>query len=264
MALRSRANSAVGGPHLNDSNWDDNGESLAFAAFTNAVTAQIFAINILPMSTSSSVSGGDAIPFGDTMQRLQGGLIAFPSFGTAGGVAASTISTLGIAVYHNFGTLGTQITNAGGALTSLTIAAPGVSAPMPSGQTFNITIAAGGTSQVWTTSAAVAVGALTIPVTSTTPSSTYAIGTPLAGQLGNNIAFGWLNVGGTLGTPAFRQNASILMPAMTAVNNPALNQTGDPYGPYLPMYPGDMVAIFALTSSSTFAVPTGIVTTMAS
>jgi len=229
MAIRLRAAQSNGGPALTDSTWFDAGESLPFAAISATTTLQIFPINIVPQSTSSQVSGGDSLPFSTPIQRLMGAQITFPAVGTSGGTAASSTTNLGVAVYRSFGKLAAQITNAGGALTSLSVAAPGVNTALPSGQTFMISVAAGGTSQSWTTTAAVAVGATTIPVSSQTPSSTYAKGQPLVGVVGNNIAFGWLSSGS--GTPAFAMNASTVLPAITA--NTALNQTADPYGSYL-------------------------------
>ena len=261
MALRSRANTAIGGPHLSDCTWDWNDENLLFSAFTNATTAQIFPISLISLATSSSVSGMDSVPFSDSIARIMGGQIVFPSIGASGGVAASSISTLGIAVYRSFGKLGAQITNAGGALTSLTVSAPGVTTPMPSGQTFNLTVAAGGTSQTWTTSAAVTVGALTIPVNSQTPGATYALGQSMIGQVGNGILWGWL--GTASGTPAFQQNLGTVMPAITAnITAGGGNTVGDPYGPFMYLQPGDMLALFGSTTSSTFSVPTGMVNTL--
>jgi hypothetical protein len=249
---------SIAGPKLNDSAWDDFGENLNFAAFTNGTTATILPISVLPQSTLA----GETIPFGEGIARLLGGQIAFLAAGTSGGVAASTISRLGIVVYRSFGTLSTQITNAGGALTSLAVSG-GVNTALPSGQTFTLSTAAGATPQVYTTSAAVAKGALSIPVNSITPSATYAVGTPLPGIVGNAIAFGWQSTAdGATGTPAFRQNGSATLPAMSATANPALNTTGDPYGSYLLLYPGDVTALFAVTDSSTFSVPAGVLTTM--
>lgn len=261
MAVKLRSAISVGGPKLTASSWWDGGESLAFAAISATTTLQIFAIRILPLDTSSSVSGGESLSFGEPIQRLMGAEIAFPVIGTSGGVAASSTTTLGVGVYHNFGKISTALTNAGGAITSIAVASPGVSAPMPSGQTFYLTVAAGGTSQLYTTSAAVQVGALSIPVTSITPSSTYAIGTPISGLLGGTIAFGWLAAGS--GTPAFAQNVSVSMPAMTGTTNTLLNTAGDPYGSYLPEYPGDIEVLYCIQASSTFTVPTGMVTTLA-
>jgi hypothetical protein len=261
MAIKHRSIIAQGGPDLNQSGWWDMGEALSFAAFTNSTTATILPIAITAFNTTSSVTGVETLPFNAGVYRLQGAQLAFMAAGTAGGVAASSISTLGIAVYRAFGELAAQITAAGGALTSLSIAAPGVNTAMPSGQTFVLTTAAGATPQVWTTSAAVAVGALTIPVTSTTPSATYAAGTDLNGQVGNNILFGWLS--SASGTIAFGQNESNLLPAITATFTAAgASTTGDPYGPYLILMPGDIVALYGITSSSTFSVPAGIIATM--
>lgn len=258
MAGKRRALIAIGGPALNDSTWDDFGEALPFAAFTNSTTATILPINVASLATLSP----DSIPSGSAIGRLLGCQIAFLAAGTSGGVAASTISRLGVAVYRSFGTLTTQITNAGGALTSLAVSG-GVNTALPSGQTFTLTTAAGASPQVYTTSAAVLKGATSVPVNSITPTSTYAVGTPLVGIVGNAIAFGWPSTGdGGTGTPAFRQNFSVAMPANTAAGNPALNTTGDPYGSFLPVYPGDVLALFGITDSSTFSVPAGIINTL--
>jgi hypothetical protein len=258
MAIRVRAAQSVGGPHLSDSSWIDSGESLPFASISATTTLQIFPIQIIPQDTSSQVSGGDSLAFSDAIGRLMGAQIMFPAVGTSGGVAASSTTNLGVAVYRSFGTLSANITNAGGALTSLSVAAPGVNTYLPSGQTFMISVAAGGTSQSWTTTAAVQPGALSIPVSSQTPGSTYAKGQPLVGVVGNSIAFGWLSSGS--GTPAFPMNASVVLPANTA--NTLLNQVADPYGSYLLLQPGDTPCLYCIQGSSTFTVPTGIITTM--
>jgi hypothetical protein len=258
MAGKRRSLISVGGPGLNDSAWDDLGTDLSFAAFTNSTTATILPINVIPLATLPP----EAVPFGGSIARLLGCQLVFMAAGTSGGLAASTISRLGLAVYRSFGTLTTALTNAGGALTSLAVTG-GVNTALPSGQTFTLTTAAGATPQVYTTSAAVLKGAVSVPVNSITPSATYAVGTPLVGIVGNAIAFGWPStVDGATGTPAFRQNMPVSMPANTAAGNPALNTTGDPYGPYLPVYPSDVPALFAVTDSSTFSVPAGALTTM--
>lgn len=253
MAGKRRLLISAGGPKLQDSAWDDFGESFNFAAFTNGTTATIIPISILPLVTVS-----ESLGLSDGICRLQGGQIAFMAAGTSGGVAASSISTLGLAVYRSFCTLSAQITAAGGALTSLAVTP--VNTALPSGQTFTLTTAAGGTPQVWTTSAAVAVGATSIPVSSATPSATYAIGTACVGQVGNNLYCGWLN--SASGTPAFAQNLSVRLPMLAAAANPAINQTIDPVGAFLLGYPGDVVALVGVTSSSTFSVPAGIVSFM--
>ena len=254
MAAKHRLLISAGGPRLSESGWFDFGEGLTFAAFTNGTTATITPITILPQNTSTV----DALGTTDGVCRLQGGQIAFMAAGTSGGVAASSISTLGLAAYRSFATLSAQITAAGGALTSLAVTP--VSTTLPSGQTFTVTTAAGGTPQVWTTSAAVAVGATSIPVSSQTPSATYAVGTGLIGQVGNNIYCGWLN--SAAGTPAFAQNGSVRLPMLAAAANSNTNQTIDPAGPYLVGFPGDVIALVAVTSSSTFSVPTGVITLM--
>lgn len=238
MAGKRRALISIGGPALQDSTWADSGLSFNFAAFTNTSTATILGFYIVPQPTLPP----ESIPFGSAIQRLLGAQIAIVSTGTSGGMAAFTGSTLGIAVYRNFGTLGTQIANAGGAITSLTIGGSGINTALVEDQVFSLTIAAGTTSQVYTGAGVPVVGAKSIGVDSITPSATYAVGTPLVGQVGSNIAFGWA------GTPAFRQNASVVMPAVTA--NGALNTTGDPYGPFLPLQPGDVVALYGVSTGS--------------
>ena len=152
--FKLRAAIATGGPNLNDSAYWRLGGDLSFAAFTNTSTATIKPITIIDLLTSSTASGGGGSTTGGLgvgVGRLQGGQIAFMAAGTSGGVGALSSSTLGIAVYRNFCTLATQITAAGGALTSLSVTA--VNTVLPSGQTFTLTTAAGGTPQVWTTSA---------------------------------------------------------------------------------------------------------------
>ena len=263
MGIRLRSAIANGGPALSDSTWIDFGTDMTFAAFTNSTTATITPITVIFQNLSSTVSGLDTVPFATPMYRLLGAQIVFMAAGTSGGVAASTISRLGVAVYRSFGTLNAQITAAGGALTSLAVAAPGVNTALPSGQTFTVTTAAGATPQVWTTTAAVVVGATSIPVSSATPSATYAAGTPLVGIVGNANCFGWPSTtDGATGTPAFRQNMPVRLPAYSATANTALNQTGDPAGPFLALYPGDALALFAITDSSTFSVPAGNLTLM--
>ncbi len=257
MAGKHRLLISTNGPKLQDSAWSDFGESFTFAAFTNSTTESVIPVMIVPQVTTSETLGAS-----DAIWRILGGQIAFMHATTGGGLAASTISRLGLAAYRSFGTLSTQITAAGGALTSLAVAG-GVNTALPSGQTFTVTTAAGATPQVWTTSAAVAVGAVSIPVNSATPSATYAVSTPLVGQVGNAIAFGWLSTSdGASGTPAFRQNKSVSLPAMTATANPALNTTGDLFGPFLPSYPGDVICLYGVTDSSTLSVPTGIISVM--
>jgi hypothetical protein len=254
--FKLRAAIATGGPNLNDSAYWRLGGDLSFAAFTNTSTATIKPITIIDLLTSSTASGGGGSTTGGLgvgVGRLQGGQIAFMAAGTSGGVGALSSSTLGIAVYRNFCTLATQITAAGGPLTSLSVTA--VNTVLPSGQTFTLTTAAGGTPQVWTTSAAVAVGATSIPVNSATPSATYAVGTECVGQVGSNLAFGWLNSGS--GLPAFPQNGAISLPAITA--NTLLNTAADPYGPYLTLYPSDVMALYAVSSGSD-SIPAGILT----
>lgn len=251
MAQKVRSAASYGGPNLSDGMWMEMGEYQQLAAFTSTSTPTIQAFKIVPQDTSS-LDGLPGLTVGSSIYRLQGGQFCVVG---ATAMAAQTTLDLGIVVYRNFATLATQITNAGGALTSLSVSP--VNTAMPSGQTFILTNAAG-TAQTWTTSAAVAKGATSIPVTSTTPTGTNAVGNAIIGIVGNAIAFGWLH---PTGTPAFACNQALLLPANAA--NAALVTTGDPYGSYLPEIPGDVVATYA-TSAGSVSVAACLFSTMVS
>jgi hypothetical protein len=250
MARKLRTGISVEGVTLTQSCWFDNGENFVFASLTSTSTATIDPLQIAPIATSAVDSKSDSSP----IWRLQGAQIIFTG---ATAMVAQTTLNLGVVIYHTFGTLATQITNAGGAITSLTTTA--LTAPMPSGQTFTLVNAAG-TVQTWTTSAAVLKGATTIPVTSTTPTGTNAVGNPLVGFLGGaataGIQFGWLASGS--GTPALYLNSPTVLPAINAnILAGGGNTAGDPYGAFAYVYPGDLICLFA-SSAGSVTVQSGI------
>lgn len=238
MSRKVRTAQSVEGPTLTDSTWIDMGDYVTIPTFTSTSTATTTVVTIIPQGTSSY----DNLAAGTPISRLQGGQVAI--YGATAMAAQSTLN-LGWVVYRNFGTLATQITNAGGALTSLSVTA--LNSPMPSGQTFTLVNAAG-TAQTWTTSAAVVRGATSIPVTSQTPTGTNAVGNAIVGQLGNGILFGWL---AATGTPAFYLNQATTMPAVNAnITAGGGNLLGDPVGAFAYLMPGDITAVTAFSVGS--------------
>jgi hypothetical protein len=251
MAGKIVARVAEEGVDLNNSSWVDNGETEVFASFTSTSTPTITPFQVVPIATSYN----DYKPASNPIWRLQGAQVAIT--GATAQAAQSTLN-FGIVVYHNFATLATQITNAGGALTSLTVTA--LNAPMPSGQTFVLTNAAG-TTQTWTTTATAVKGATTLAVSSTTPTGTNAVGNALIGQLGgptnSGIQFGWLASG--TGTPALYLNQSTTLPAInTNILAGGGNTAGDPYGPYVYLNQGDLLCYYA-ESAGSVTVQSGII-----
>lgn len=242
---------ATEGVVTTDSSWGDWGQSLVFAAISSTSTATIDPIQVITAGTSTAAYLAPGAP----IQRLQGASLAIT--GATAQAAAST-QVFGIVVYHQFATLATQVTNAGGAITSLSTTA--LNAPMPSGGTFTMVNAAG-TVQTWTTSAVVPKGATTIPVTSTTPTGTNAVGNALVGTLGGagalGIQFGWL---AATGTPALYLNQTTLLPAVSAnITAGGGNTAGDPYGPYTYLYPGDIPCLY-VASAGSLTFQSGIIT----
>jgi hypothetical protein len=248
MAQKRRTLIAAGGANLNESGWDDVGEQLNFAAFTSTSTATILGIRVVPLNTSTLAN----LAVGESIQRLQGAQLSIVSLTY---MAAQTTQDAGVGVFRSFGTLATQITNAGGALTSLNVTA--LNTALPSGQVLNLTNAAG-TLQTWTLSAAAARGATTLAVNSQTPTGTNAVGNSFVGLVGNMIAFGWLHA---VGSPVFLPYLPYSLPAVAA--NTALNTTGDPYGPFLLELPGD-VEVFYAASAGSISWSAGVIQTMAS
>jgi hypothetical protein len=248
MAQKLRVLIAAGGAKLNESGWEDAGRPLNFAAFTSTATATILGIRVVPINTGIY----ENLAAGDTINRLQGAQLSIVSLTY---MAAQTTQDAGVGVMRSFGTLATQITNAGGALTSLNVTA--LNTALPSGQVLNLTNAAG-TLQTWTLTAAAAKGATTLAVSSQTPTGTNAVGNSFVGLVGNMIAFGWLHA---VGSPVFLPYLSYSLPAVAA--NTALNTTGDPYGPYLPEYPGD-VEVFYAASAGSISWSAGVISTLAS
>lgn len=192
------------------------------------------------------------------IQRLNGAQITLASV-----LVPTTTLAIGIRVMRSIDTLGSQIAAAGGALTSIPLARP-LSTALVSGATFVLTNAAAGTAQTWTTSAAVAAGSLSIPVTSQTPSATFTAGTKLVFQVGNMPAFGWspaappsgftgVGTSGT-GTPTLPASGSVLLPAFSA--NAQVITPGNA-GSYVVLFPGDDIELLLQTSSGTTAIPVG-------
>ena len=246
MAGKIRTRTAVEGVNLNQGSWIDTGETFVFATFTSTSTATIYPFMIIQQPTSAFAS----IDAGAPIMRLQGGQLAITG---ATAMAAQTTLDCGLVVYHSFATLATQITNAGGALTSLNVTA--LNAAMPSGQTFTLTNAAG-TVQTWTLSAAAVRGATTLAVNSQTPTGTNAVGNQIIGLNGNGILFGWLH---PTGTPAFPVYGSVIMPAQnTNILAGGGNTVGDPVGPYVYLFPGDILALYT-TSAGSVTVQAGLV-----
>ena len=250
MALKSRELVSQGGPD-GQSAWQDSGDNCSFPAQTITTSWPAQPFDIVP-GADLQLAGGqgvpDNLPSGQAIQRLNGAAI---TLGVLQG-AASTLYT-SVRVMRNIGALTAQIANAGGALTSLPITA---NTALASGQTFVLTNAAG-TAQTWTTSAAVKAGATSIPVTSTTPTGTNAIGNQGIAVVGNTSAFGWVTVG--TGTPTLPADQSVPMPAIAA--NIALVTPSGGSGSYLPLFPGDTVELCLLMSAATLAVPAGVVST---
>src|ERR1700689_988075 len=123
MGQKIRSLQAAGGANLNESGWMDQGDFYVFASFTSTSTATIYPFQVVTQDTSTF----DYLS-GSFINRLQGGQILFT--GATAMVAQSTLN-LGLVVYRSFGVLSTQITNGGGALTSLAVAA-GINTAMPS------------------------------------------------------------------------------------------------------------------------------------
>jgi hypothetical protein len=271
MATKLRAAMSVTGPD-GGGGWIDQGNSFNFPAISATKTMQNFPAEIAAR-VDTQLSGG--IAQGDSL---------VPSSGYAGGLqpifrlngaqvvmsaltAALANLTLGVRVMRSIDFLGTGgLTAAMGALTSIPLGAP-LSTSMNSGGTFAVTNAAG-TTQLWTTSAAVPAGALAIAVNSQTPNGTYIGGVAnalspyarLTYQVGNAGAptttyapvFGW--VAPATGTPCFPASCSVVLPPITT--NSAVVTPGVA-GSYVLLFVGDSLEVIAVTSSSTAALPLG-------
>lgn len=249
MAQKVRSAASYGGPNLSDSMWLDNGETCYFASFSSTSTPTYLPISICPLDTSAI----DAVPgltVGSALYRLQGGQFAVVS---QTGLAVQSTLNLGICVLREYCELSAQIAAAGGAITSLPVTA--VLSPIPSGAVLNITNATP-TLQTWTTTAAVSPGATSIPVTSQTPSATFPAGLGITGTVGGGatataptILFGW--VSGGSGTPALQPYDSQPLPAINAnITAGGGFLTGDPFGGYVPLYPGDVTCLTAFSAGS--------------
>jgi hypothetical protein len=254
MAQKLRSAVSIGGPNLSDSMFVDNGETALFASFSSTATVTYTPISITPQDTSP-VDTLPGLTVGSRIMRLQGAQFAVVS-GT--GMAAQTTLNLGIVVIRTFCTLSAQIANAGGAITSLPVTA--VASPIPSGASLTITNATP-TLQTWVTTAAVLPGATSIPVTSQTPSATFPAGLGIMGFAGGGsvtapvILFGYSS--GASGTPAFAAYSVNQLPAISAnIIASSSTTTGDPYGPFVGMIPGD-ISCLATWSAGSITVSAG-------
>lgn len=261
MAQKIRSAGSIGGPNLSDSMFVDNGETNYFASFTSTSTPTFYPIGITPQDTSP-IDTLPGLTVGSRIMRLQGGQFAVIS-GT--GMAAQTTLNLGLVVVRTFCTLSAQIAAAGGALTSLPVTA--VVSPIPSGASLTITNATP-TLQTWVTTAAVLPGATSIPVTSQTPSATFPSGLGLMGFVGGgsatapSILYGYSSGGS--GTPAFPAYGFIQLPGISAnIVAGSSTTTGDPYGAFTGLIPGD-VSCFAAWSAGSVTVSAGAASTLVS
>lgn len=262
MAQKARSAASYGGPNLSDSMFVENGETAYFASFSSTATPTYLPIGITPQDTST-IDTLPGLTVGSSIMRLQGGQLAIAS---ATGMAAQSTLNLGLVVIRSFATLSAQIANAGGAITSLPITA--LASPLPSGSVVTITNATP-TLQAWTLSAAALRGATTLSVNSQTPSATFPAGLPISGSVGGGAAastptilFGWSS--GASGTPALPAWGLIALPAISAnLIAGSTTTTGDPYGPYLQMIPGDLTCLVAYSAGS-ITVSAGAASTLVS
>lgn len=236
------------------SGWYDMGDFVTVQTAAAAVTAGVTAL-VLPMFIVSppdqqlaggAQAGNDQVTTGNAIQRLNGG-----QFLCLTAQAASSITTLGLQVWRNFG-IGVALAS-GVPITQITPQLP-LLAGLANGQTFVVTNAAGNTFTA-TTSAAVPAFAPVIPINSTTPGNNYAVGSKAVMVVGNTLAFGWLNGAGG-GSIAFAPNTPFSMPAVAA--NIALTTPVNTGISYLQLCPGDFVGGFIQTSSSTFVMSIGL------
>jgi hypothetical protein len=247
MALKVRELISTGSPD-NQSSYMDQGENspIAAATVTTAVVAtpaQIVASTDLQLADGSYPGG--TIAGGVAIQRLNGAQVNLLTL-----LAAATNFNFGVSV-NRTAQLGAAIT-ASVAITQVQFQYPLLS-PMPSGQTFVVTNAAGNT-QSFTSSAAVPAGSLIAPVNSVTPGNAYVVGNPVVFQVGAMACFGWLASG--VGTPVFPAKATVPMPPILA--NTALVTPIGGTGSYLPLASGDRIEVLTNTASSTVTLPAGL------
>ena len=167
MATKLRAAIAATGPDGQNSAWFDGGNSFNFPAISATTTLQNFPAQIITRADTQLAGGlyqpDSLVPQGGIaagvlpIQRLNGAQIVLAAL-----FAAAANLTLGIRIMRSIDFLGAGIAAAGGALTSIPLGAP-LSTALASGAQFALTNAAG-TTQLWTTSAAVPAGTLAIPV----------------------------------------------------------------------------------------------------
>lgn len=248
MALPLQEAAIYGSPAGGDAKYDA-GRSFRFAAFTNTSTATNIPLGIVPFSDQHGPGGGSVggyILTGQPIQRLTGGQIALDTV-----LAASTGTSLGLAVFRTFGALTAQVAAADGARTTLPFT---TNTRLPVGGTITLTNAAGNT-DVWTVNADTPAGTTSITVVSKTAGATYAIGNVGVGIVGlstanpSGLAFGWVTAG--TGTPLLQGRNAISLPSLAG--NLLVNAAGD-----LNLYPGDQVVLRGVDTGSV-SVPIGIV-----
>lgn len=263
MALSERLQSSTGGPS-GGATWADTGESVPFAQITNNSTTFTDAIVTVVSTVDQLAAGG--VPTGDYLpvisglqvqpiQRLTGGQLVMATL-----MASSNLQSFGLAVRRTCGFLNAQITNAGGAITTLPFT---TNTSLPAGAIINLTNVSGNT-QAWTVSSAVSVpfGSVvtSIPVNSATPGNTYPATTSLGNVIvgagtaeASGLAFGWIGTGaGSTGTPFIAAWQAASMPALTV--NPWFDSTGDFY-----LFAGDVVVYRYAVTSSSVTIPAGAV-----
>lgn len=259
MGLTDRRAESQGGPR-GGTCWFDCGDSFTLqnhAAVTASVTANNLVAQIVTRPNAAFMNGSqlvtvndDALDATNVIQTLYGFQISMGAV-----LAASSILTLSMSAYRSVGALGVQVTG-GVAITAITLAAPGLDQPLPSGSVLTLTNAAGNTQAV-TLSAAAAFGQTILGINSVTPANTYAVGNQASWQVGNQAAFGWLNGAGG-GTPTFPAFISALSPALTG-NTALITTGGSAAGTVgnagLPVQAGDALVVTLVTSSSTVSVP---------
>jgi hypothetical protein len=258
VGLTDRRAESEGGPR-GGTCWFDTGDSFTLqnhATITanttlNQLCAQtVTRPNLAFLKGSQLVTiNDDALDATNVIQTLYGFQI---TMGAA--LAASAALTLSMSVYRVVGALATAITG-GVAITSATLAAPGLAQPLPSGSVLTLTNAAGNTQAV-TLSAAAAFAQQILAINSVTPANSYAVGNMAVWQVGNQAAFGWLNSGA--GTPTFPAFASALGPPLTG-NTSLITTGGSAAGTVgnaaLPVQAGDSLIVNLVTSAGTVIVP---------
>ena len=251
MSLKVRELSVTGNPR-GQSAWIDSGDQTILAPITVS-TVVLYPIQLIPTVDTQLADGsypGDVPNSEDSIARLNGAQVNFVT-----ALAAAIHFNLAVQVVRST-PLGVAIAS-GVAITQVTLAQPLLS-PMPSGQTFVATNAAG-TAQTFTTSQIAPSGSTVILVNSVTPGAAYAVNNPLVYLVGNGPAFGWV-AGASAGTPTFPAKGSVSMPAIAA-NTSLVTPVGGT-GSFMLLTQGDRIEAATSTDSSTVTMPAGILQTL--